>query len=135
MTDFGADYIRRKIIADPEPYIKDQIKYELQTSGVLYHPDEIDDEVERKYKSLDRAEFMRLQEEIIDFKLNLLMEEIVEANYQRIKQEAADLVRRAWDDEEESADTTESASHEDARTEPESPVSKPVFIDPFHEID
>ena len=135
MTDFGADYIRRKIIADPEPYIKDQIKYELQTSGVLYHPDEIDDEVERKYKSLDRAEFMRLQEEIIDFKLKLLMEEIVEANYQRIKQEAADLVRRAWDDEEESADTTESASHEDARTEPESPVSKPVFIDPFHEID
>ena len=135
MTDFGSDYIRRKIIADPEPYIKDQIKYELQTSGVLYHPDEIDDEVERKYKSLDRAEFMRLQEEIIDFKLNLLMEEIVEANYQRIKQEAADLVRRAWDDEEESADTTESASHEDARTEPESPVSKPVFIDPFHEID
>ena len=135
MTDFGADYIRRKIIADPEPYIKDQIKYELQTSGVLYHPDEIDDEVERKYKSLDRAEFMRLQEEIIDFKLNLLMEEIVEANYQRIKQEAADLVRRAWDDEEESADTTESASPEDARTEPESPGSKPVFIDPFHEID
>ena len=135
MTDFGSDYIRRKIIADPEPYIKDQIKYELQTSGVLYHPDEIDDEVERKYKSLDRAEFMRLQEEIIDFKLKLLMEEIVEANYQRIKQEAADLVRRAWDDEEESADTTESASHEDARTEPESPVSKPVFIDPFHEID
>ena len=135
MTDFGADYIRRKIIADPEPYIKDQIKYELQTSGVLYHPDEIDDEVERKYKSLDRAEFMRLQDEIIDFKLNLLMEEIVEANYQRIKQEAADLVRRAWDDEEESADTTESASHEDARTEPESPVSNPVFIDPFHEID
>ena len=135
MTDFGADYIRRKIIADPEPYIKDQIKYELQTSGVLYHPDEIDDEVERKYKSLDRAEYMRLQEEIIDFKLNLLMEEIVEANYQRIKQEAADLVRRAWDDEEESADTTESASHEDARTEPESPGSKPVFIDPFHEID
>ena len=135
MTDFGADYIRRKIIADPELYIKDQIKYELQTSGVLYHPDEIDDEVERKYKSLDRAEFMRLQEEIIDFKLKLLMEEIVEANYQRIKQEAADLVRRAWDDEEESADTTESASPEDARTEPESPVSKPVFIDPFHEID
>ena len=135
MTDFGADYIRRKIIADPEPYIKDQIKYELQTSGVLYHPDEIDDEVERKYKSLDRAEFMRLQEEIIDFKLKLLMEEIVEANYQRIKQEAADLVRRAWDDEEESADTTESASHEDARTEPESPGSEPVFIDPFHEID
>ena len=135
MTDFGAEYIRRKIIADPEPYIKDQIKYELLTSGVLYHPDEIDDEVERKYKSLDRAEFMRLQEEIIDFKLNLLMEEIVEANYQRIKQEAADLVRRAWDDEEESADTTERASHEDARTEPESPVSKPVFIDPFHEID
>jgi hypothetical protein len=135
MTDFGADYIRRKIIADPEPYIKDQIKYELQTSGVLYHPDEIDDEVERKYKSLDRAEFMRLQDEIIDFKLNLLMEEIVEANYQRIKQEAADLVRRAWDDEEESADTTESASHEDVRTEPESPGSKPVFIDPFHEID
>ena len=135
MTDFGADYIRRKIIANPEPYIKDQIKYELQTSGVLYHPDEIDDEVERKYKSLDRAEFMRLQEEIIDFKLNLLMEEIVEANYQRIKQEAADLVRRAWDDEEESADTTESASPEDARTEPESPGSKPVFIDPFHEID
>jgi hypothetical protein len=135
MTDFGADYIRRKIIADPEPYIKDQIKYELQTSGVLYPPDEIDDEVERKYKSLDRAEFMRLQDEIIDFKLNLLMEEIVEANYQRIKQEAADLVRRAWDDEEESADTTESASHEDVRTEPESPGSKPVFIDPFHEID
>ena len=135
MTDFGADYIRRKIIADPEPYIKDQIKYELQTSGVLYHPDEIDDEVERKYKSLDRAEFMRLQDEIIDFKLNLLMEEIVEANYQRIKQEAADLVRRAWDDEEESADTTESASPEDVRTEPESPGSKPVFIDPFHEID
>ena len=135
MTDFGADYIRRKIIADPEPYIKDQIKYELLTSGVLYHPDEIDDEVERKYKSLDRAEFMRLQEEIIDFKLNLLMEEIVEANYPRIKQEAADLVRRAWDDEEEPADTTESASHEDARTEPESPLSKPVFIDPFHEID
>lgn len=135
MTDFGADYIRRKIIADPELYIKDQIKYELQTSGVLYHPDEIDDEVERKYKSLDRAEFMRLQEEIIDFKLNLLMEEIVEANYQRIKQEAADLVRRAWDDEEEPADTTESASPEDARTEPESPVSWPVFIDPFHEID
>ena len=135
MTDFGADYIRRKIIANPEPYIKDQIKYELQTSGVLYHPDEIDDEVERKYKSLDRAEFMRLQDEIIDFKLNLLMEEIVEANYQRIKQEAADLVRRAWDDEEESADTTESASPEDARTEPESPGSKPVFIDPFHEID
>ena len=135
MTDFGADYIRRKIIADPELYIKDQIKYELQTSGVLYHPDEIDDEVERKYKSLDRAEFMRLQEEIIDFKLNLLMEEIVEANYQRIKQEAADLVRRAWDDEEEPADTTESASPEDARTEPESPGSKPVFIDPFHEID
>ena len=135
MTDFGADYIRRKIIANPEPYIKDQIKYELQTSGVLYHPDEIDDEVERKYKSLDRAEFMRLQEEIIDFKLNLLMEEIVEANYQRIKQEAADLVRRAWDDEEESSDTTESASPEDVRTEPESPGSKPVFIDPFHEID
>ena len=135
MTDFGADYIRRKIIANPEPYIKDQIKYELQTSGVLYHPDEIDDEVERKYKSLDRAEFMRLQEEIIDFKLNLLMEEIVEANYQRIKQEAADLVRRAWDDEEESADTTESASSEDVRTEPESPGSEPVFIDPFHEID
>jgi hypothetical protein len=78
---------------------------------------------------------MRLQEEIIDFKLKLLMEEIVEANYQRIKQEAADLVRRAWDDEEESADTTESASHEDVRTEPESPGSKPVFIDPFHEID
>ena len=135
MTDFGADYIRRKIIADPEPYIKDQINYELKTSGVLYHPDEIDDEVERKYKSLDRAEFMRLQEEIIDFKLNLLMEEIVEANYQRIKQEAADLVRRAWDDEEEPADTTESVSPEDARTEPESLVSKPVFIDPFHEID
>ena len=135
MTDFGADYIRRKIIADPEPYIKDQIKYELKTSGVLYHPDEIDDEVERKYKSLDRAEFMRLQEEIIDFKIKLLMEEIVEANYQRIKQEAADLVRRAWDDEDESADTTESASPEDARTEPESPGSKPVFIDPFHEID
>ena len=135
MTDFGEDYIRRAITSNPEPYVKDQIKYELLTSGILYHPDEIDDEVDKNYRSLDRAEFHRLQDEIIDFKLNLMMEEIVEANYQRIKAEAADLVRRAWGDDEETSEGAEATSADEVITEAEKPGSEPVFTDPFHEID
>ena len=135
MTDFGEDYIRRAITSNPEPYVKDQIKYELLTSGILYHPDEIDDEVDKKYRSLDRAEFHRLQDEIIDFKLNLMMEELVEANYQRIKAEAADLVRRAWGDDEETSEGAEATSADEVITEAEKPGSEPVFTDPFHEID
>ena len=135
MTDFGADYIKRAVTSNPEPYVKDQIKYELLISGILYHPDEIDDEVDKKYRSLDRAEFHRLQDEIIDFKLNLMMEEIVEANYQRIKAEAADLVRRAWGDDEETSEGAEATSAEEVITEAEKPGSEPVFTDPFHEID
>ena len=135
MTDFGEDYIKRAVTSNPEPYVKDQIKYELLISGILYHPDEIDDEVDKKYRSLDRAEFHRLQDEIIDFKLNLMMEEIVEANYQRIKAEAADLVRRAWGDDEETSEGAEATSADEVITEAEKPGSEPVFTDPFHEID
>ena len=84
MTDFGADYIRKTIKADPEPYVKDQIRYELKTSGILYPDDLLDEEGMNRYDNLEIQEFRRLQEEIIDNKLKLLMEETVEANYQRI---------------------------------------------------
>lgn len=126
MTDFGADYIRKTITANPEPYVKDQLKYELMASSILYQDDLLDEEVEARYESLAASEFERLREEIIMFKLKLLMEQIVEANYQRIKAEAADLVARAWGD-----DT--STSGEEIKEE-EKPGTGPVYLDPFDEI-
>ncbi len=126
LTDFGVNYIRNTIIANPEPYVKDQLKYELMTSGILYQDDLLDDEVNVRYDNLSDPEFERLREEIIEFKIKLLMEQIIEANYQRIKAEAADLVSRAWDD-----DT--SASDEE-NNEDETPGTGPVYIDPFDDI-
>ena len=41
MTDFGEAYIRRAITEAPESYVKDQIRYEFEISGVLYHPEKI----------------------------------------------------------------------------------------------
>ena len=127
MTDFGADYIRKTIMADPEPYVKDQIRYELKTSGILYPDDLLDEEVKNRYDNLEIQEFRRLQEEIIDYKLKLLMEEIVEANYQRIKDEVADLGARAWE--------AGGPSSDEENKEREELGTAPVFVDPFHEID
>ena len=134
MTDFGADYIRKKIMANPEPYVKDQIRYELKTSGILYPDDLLDEEVESRYSDLNLQEFRRLQEEIIDYKLSLLMEEVVEANYQRIKNEVADLVARAWAGDEAGSDDAEDGSSEEEKIEEEKPGTEPVFVEPFHEI-
>ena len=134
MTDFGADYIRKKIMANPEPYVKDQIRYELKISGILYPDDLLDEEVESRYSDLDLQEFRRLQEEIIDYKLKLLMEEVVEANYQRIKDEVADLVARAWAGDEAGSDDAEDGSSEEEKIEEEKPGTEPVFVEPFHEI-
>ena len=126
MTDFGADYIRREIYAAPEGYIKDQIRYEFEISGVLYHPEEIDDEVNAKYAKLDDAERNRLLDEIIQFKLDKLMDHVIEFNYQRIKDEAADLVARAWKND-GSGESDDSDMGND-------PLSAPVMVDPFHEF-
>ena len=126
MTDFGADYIRREIYAAPEDYIKDQIRYEFEISGVLYHPEEIDDEVNAKYAKLDDAERNRLLDEIIQFKLDKLMDHVIEFNYQRIKDEAADLVARAWKND-GSGESDDSDMGND-------PLSAPVMVDPFHEF-
>ena len=126
MTDFGADYIRREIYAAPEDYIKDQIRYEFEISGVLYHPEEIDDEVNAKYAKLDDAERNRLLDEIIQFKLDKLMDHVIEFNYQRIKDEAADLVARAWKND-GSGESDDSDMEND-------PLSAPVMVDPFHEF-
>ena len=126
MTDFGADYIRREIYAAPEDYIKDQIRYEFKISGVLYHPEEIDDEVNAKYAKLDDAERNRLLDEIIQFKLDKLMDHVIEFNYQRIKDEAADLVARAWKND-GSGESDDSDIGND-------PLSAPVMVDPFHEF-
>ena len=126
MTDFGADYIRREIYAAPEDYIKDQIRYEFKISGVLYHPEEIDDEVNAKYAKLDDAERNRLLDEIIQFKLDKLMDHVIEFNYQRIKDEAADLVARAWKND-GSGESDDSDMGND-------PLSAPVMVDPFHEF-
>ena len=126
MMDFGADYIRREIYAAPEDYIKDQIRYEFKISGVLYHPEEIDDEVNAKYAKLDDAERNRLLDEIIQFKLDKLMDHVIEFNYQRIKDEAADLVARAWKND-GSGESDDSDMGND-------PLSAPVMVDPFHEF-
>lgn len=134
MTDFGADYIRKAITANPEPYVKDQIRYELQTSGILYPDDLLNEEVDARYDSLEEPEFDRLKTEIIEFKLKLLMEEIVEANYQRIKDEAADLVKRAWGETSTASNDGEGDSSEDMTEGEEEPGSGPVFVDPFHEF-
>ena len=134
MTDFGADYIRKKIMANPEPYVKDQIRYELKISGILYPDDLLDEEVESRYSDLDLQEFRRLQEEIIDYKLRLLMEEVVEANYQRIKDEVADLVARAWAGDEAGSDDAEDGSSEEEKNDEGKPGTEPVFVEPFHEI-
>ena len=134
MTDFGADYIRKAIKANPEPYVKDQIRYELKTSGILYPDDLLNEEVDARYDSLEDHEFDRLKEEIIEFKLKLLMEEIVEANYQRIKDEAADLVKRAWGETDTASKDGEGDSSEGMNEEEEEPGTAPVFVDPFHEF-
>lgn len=134
MTDFGADYIRKAITANPEPYVKDQIRYELQTSGILYPDDLLNEEVDARYDSLEEPEFDRLKTEIIEFKLKLLMEEIVEANYQRIKDEAADLVKRAWGETDTASKDGEVDSSEEMIEVEEEPGSGPVFVDPFHEF-
>ena len=127
LTDFGEAYIRRAITEAPEAYIKNQIRCEFETSGVLYHPEEINEEIDEKYKKLDDAERNRLLEEIIQFKLNLLMEDVLEHNYQRIKDEAADLVNRAWEND----------GREEAEAEARmkyNPMLDPVMVNPFHEI-
>lgn len=134
MTDFGADYIRKAIKANPEPYVKDQIRYELKTSGILYPDDLLNEEVDARYDSLEDHEFERLMEEIIEFKLKLLMEEIVEANYQRIKDEAADLVKRAWGETDTASKDGEGDSSEGMNEEEEEPGTAPIFVDPFHEF-
>ena len=134
MTDFGADYIRKAIKANPEPYVKDQIRYELKTSGILYPDDLLNEEVDARYDSLEDHEFERLMEEIIEFKLKLLMEEIVEANYQRIKDEAADLVKRAWGETDTASKDGEGSSSEGMNEEEEEPGTAPIFVDPFHEF-
>ena len=134
MTDFGADYIQKTIKANPEPYVKDQIRYELKTSGILYPDDLLNEEVDARYDSLEDHEFERLMEEIIEFKLKLLMEEIVEANYQRIKDEAADLVKRAWGETDTASKDGEGDSSEGMNEEEEEPGTAPIFVDPFHEF-
>ena len=134
MTDFGADYIQKTIKANPEPYVKDQIRYELKTSGILYPDDLLNEEVDARYDSLEDHEFERLIEEIIEFKLKLLMEEIVEANYQRIKDEAADLVKRAWGETDTASKDGEGDSSEGMNEEEEEPGTAPIFVDPFHEF-
>ena len=127
MTDFGSAYIRRKITENPEEYIKDQIRYEFETSSVLYNPADLDEDVNDKYNKLDAAERNRLLEEIIQFKLNLLMEDIIEKNYQRIKDEAADLVNRAWENDGIEKPVEGKGSPGKAGDA----LSEPIMVDPF----
>ena len=127
MTDFGSAYIRRKITENPEEYIKDQIRYEFKTSSVLYNPADLDEDVNDKYNKLDAAERNRLLEEIIQFKLNLLMEDIIEKNYQRIKDEAADLVNRAWENDGIEKPVEGKGSPGKAGDA----LSEPIMVDPF----
>ena len=70
-------------------------------------------------------------EEIIQFKLNLLMEHIIEVNYQRIKEEAADLVKRAWEN-----DGIEKPAEGKGGSEKKYDAMKdPIMVDPFHGLD
>ena len=62
------------------------------------------------------------------------MEEIVEANYQRIKDEAADLVKRAWGETDTASKDGEGDSSEGMNEEEEEPGTAPIFVDPFHEF-
>ena len=58
------------------------------------------------------------------------MEQIIEINYQRIKDEAADIVKRAWENdgrEDSSEGTGGSKKKYDA-------MKDPIMVDPFHEI-
>lgn len=131
MTDFGMEYIRKAVMSSPERFVKDQMKYEILATGILCNPDDIDEDVDRKYKTLPQEEFDRLIEEIIRYKVRLLMEEMVERNYQRIKKEAADIISRAWDADQSSDDENDIAEF----PAPLDPEEDPVFVDPFHDLD
>ena len=59
----------------------DQIRYEIQVSGVICHPDDMDKEVQRRYDALTDKEYTKAVNDIIDFKLHLMMDSVLEANY------------------------------------------------------
>lgn len=132
LTDFGADYIRQVITDNPEPYVKDQMKYEFLTtdkSGIVYAPDQLDEMIDKRYKKLEPEERSRLMEEIIQFKLKLFMEQMIEANYQRIKAEMEDLVNRAWaNDGTEPKDGVADNSNDQY-----DPMKDPIMVDPWYE--
>ena len=133
MTDFGEEYIRNSVLADPAGFVMDQIRYEIQVSGVICHPDDMDKEVQRRYDALTDKEYTKAVNDIIDFKLHLMMDSVLEANYRRIQKEAADLINKAWDscdlaDKTDGNDTTDSELSQE-------PIDDPVFTDPWHDLD
>lgn len=132
LTDFGADYIRQVITDNPEPYVKDQMKYEFLTtdnSGIVYAPDQLDEMIDKRYKKLEPEERSRLMEEIIQFKLKLFMEQMIEANYQRIKAEMEDLVNRAWAND----GTEPKDGGDDNSNDQYDPMKDPIMVDPWYE--
>ena len=132
MTDFGADYIRQVITDNPEPYVKDQMKYEFLTtdnSGIVYAPDQLDEMIDKRYEKLEPEERSRLMEEIIQFKLKLFMEQMIEANYQRIKAEMEDLVNRAWAND----GTEPKDGGADNSNDQYDPMKDPIMVDPWYE--
>ena len=132
LTDFGADYIRQVITDNPEPYVKDQMKYEFLTtdnSGIVYAPDQLDEMIDKRYKKLEPEERSRLMEEIIQFKLKLFMEQMIEANYQRIKAEMEDLVNRAWAND----GTEPKDGGADNSNDQYDPMKDPIMVDPWYE--
>ena len=108
------------------------MKYEFLTtdnSGIVYAPDQLDEMIDKRYKKLEPEERSRLMEEIIQFKLKLFMEQMIEANYQRIKAEMEDLVNRAWAND----GTEPKDGGADNSNDQYDPMKDPIMVDPWYE--
>lgn len=128
LTDFGEEQIRRDVMQDTEYHIRERIAAEMRSSGAIYHPDDLKKKVDRQYAKMTRKEKRDAIEEIIEDKVTTMVNVILEANFRRIQREAAEIIEKAWSDDEDAGVSNQS----DSPMPP--PIDIAAFMDPWHDL-
>lgn len=120
-TDFGEGDIRSSVMGDPEGALTEYFTAQIKAGFVVYHDDDIPDEVTRRISLLSADERNELLEQIVTDLVNDAVKKRIAENFKRVQADVKGIIaRECWQSQE---------IHQ-----PENNTVDPRMVDPLHDF-
>jgi hypothetical protein len=96
-TDFGEEDIRSSVMGDPEGALTEYFTAQIKAGFVVYHDDDIPDEVTRRISLLSADERNELLEQIVTDLVNDAVKKRIAENFKRVQADVKGIIaRECW---------------------------------------